>query len=142
MNGNAFLSLKALLILCCFDGSFTPAMNQYTELEELKAILATQELLTFEGTGISEFLGNDFNKTTRFQKPTIVNKIEQREGGRIPKKKTPDGETILSFSYTQNLLRILFSYFSNFKITSLSYVKKKLRRKWSLSLLQVYCCFC
>ena len=43
MNSNAFFG--ALFILCCFDGSFAPAMSQYTELAELEAVFATQELL-------------------------------------------------------------------------------------------------
>ena len=60
-----------MFILCCFDGSFAPAMSQYTELEELEAVLE---------------LGKEFNKSARFQKPTTVNEIEQRERDRIPKK--------------------------------------------------------
>ena len=47
----------ALFIRCCFDGSFAPAMNQCAELEELEAVLATQELLAFESVEISECLG-------------------------------------------------------------------------------------
>ena len=42
MNNNAFLFLEFWFILCC------PTMSQYTELEELEALLATQELLAFE----------------------------------------------------------------------------------------------
>ena len=61
-------------------------MSQYTELEELEAVLATQELLAFESVDISECLGDEFDKSARFQKPTTVNEIEQRERGRIPKK--------------------------------------------------------
>ena len=53
----------ALFILCCFDGSFAPAMSQYTELEELEAVLATQELLAFESVDISKCLGNEFDKS-------------------------------------------------------------------------------
>ena len=54
-------------------------MSQYTELEELEAILATQDLLAFESVDISKCLGDDFDKNACFQKPTTVNKIEQRE---------------------------------------------------------------
>ena len=61
-------------------------MSQYTELEELEAVLATQELLAFESVDISECLGNEFDKSAHFQKPTTVNEIEQRERDRIPKK--------------------------------------------------------
>ena len=61
-------------------------MSQYTELEELEAVLATQELLAFESVDISECLGDEFDKSARFQKPTTVNEIEQRERDRIPKK--------------------------------------------------------
>ena len=61
-------------------------MSQYTELEERKAVLATQELLAFESVDISEFFGDEFDKSERFQKPTTVNIIEQRERERIPKK--------------------------------------------------------
>ena len=78
-----------MFILCCFDGSFAPAMSQYTELEELEAVLATQELLAFESVEISECLGclgDEFDKSARFQKPTTVNETEQRERDRVPKK--------------------------------------------------------
>ena len=34
-------------------------MSQYTELEELEALLATQELLAFESVDISEWLGDE-----------------------------------------------------------------------------------
>ena len=62
-------------------------MSQYTELEELEAVLATQELLAFESVDISECLGDEFDKSARFQKPhATVNEIEQRERDRIPKK--------------------------------------------------------
>ena len=69
----------ALFILCCFDGSFAAAMSQCAELEELKAVLATQELLAFESVDISERLRDEFDKSARFQKPTTVNEIEQKE---------------------------------------------------------------
>ena len=73
MNNNAFLCLEL-------------AMSQKTELEELEAVLATQELLLFESIDISECLGNEFDKSARFQKATTVNEIEQSERYRIPKK--------------------------------------------------------
>ena len=73
----------ALFILCCFDGSFAPAMSQCAELEKLEAVLATQELLAFENVDISECLGKEFDKSACFQKPTTVNKIEQKERDRI-----------------------------------------------------------
>ena len=60
-----------MFILCCFEGSFTPAMSQYTELEELEAVLATQESLAFESVYISEYLGDEFDKSARFQKPFL-----------------------------------------------------------------------
>ena len=75
-----------MYILCCFDGSFAPAMSQYTEHEELEAVLATQVLLSFESVDISEYLGEEFDKSARFQKPTTVNEIEQNKRDRIPKK--------------------------------------------------------
>ena len=68
-----------MFILCCFDGLFAPAVSQYTELEELEAVLATQELLAFESVDISECLGEEFHKSARFQKLTTVNEIEQRK---------------------------------------------------------------
>ena len=55
-------------------------MSQYTEFEELEAVLATQDLLSFE------CLGDEFDKSERFKKPTTLNEIEQRERDRIPKK--------------------------------------------------------
>ena len=61
-------------------------MSQYTELEELEAFLTTQELLAFKSVDISECLGDGFDKSASFQKPTTVNEIEQRERDRIPKK--------------------------------------------------------
>ena len=59
-------------------------MSQYSELEELKAVFATQYLLVFESVeGVSERLGDEFDKGACFQKPTTVNEIEQRERDRI-----------------------------------------------------------
>ena len=75
-----------LYLFFVVEGSFAPAMNQYTELEELEAVLATQESLAFEGVDIFECLGDEFDKRARFQKPTTVNEIEQRERDRIRKK--------------------------------------------------------
>ena len=57
---------------------------EYTELEELEAVLATQELLAFESVDITECLGDEFDKSARFQKPTTMNEIGQRERDRIP----------------------------------------------------------
>ena len=54
-------------------------MSQYSELEELKAVFATRDLLVFESVDISERLGEEFDKGACFQKPTTVNEIEQRE---------------------------------------------------------------
>ena len=68
MNNNAFLSLEFFFILCCFDGLFAPAMSQYTEHEELEAVLATQELLAFESVDKSECLGDEFDKSARQSK--------------------------------------------------------------------------
>ena len=44
-------------MLRCSDGSFAPATSQCTELEELEAFLATQELLAFENVDISSAWG-------------------------------------------------------------------------------------
>ena len=46
----------------------------------------TQELLAFESVDISEYLGDEFDKSACFQNPTTVNEIDQREKDRIPKK--------------------------------------------------------
>ena len=59
-------------------------MSQFTELEELEAFVATQDLLAFESENIrkdfiSEYLGDESDQRTRFEKPTTVNEIEQRE---------------------------------------------------------------
>mgnify|MGYP000409298633 FL=1 len=51
----------------------------YTELEKPEAIFASQELLAFESVDISTCLGDEFDKSVRFRKPTTVNEIEQRE---------------------------------------------------------------
>ena len=69
----------ALFILCCFDGSFAPAMSHCTELEELEAVLANQELLVFESVDISECLGVEFDKSACLQKPATLNEIEQKK---------------------------------------------------------------
>ena len=61
-------------------------MSLYTDLEELEAVLATQELLAFDSVDISECLGNKFDKSARFQNPTTLNEIEQKERDRITKK--------------------------------------------------------
>ena len=58
-------------------------MSQYTELEELEAVLTTQDLLAFESVDISECLGDKFDKSARFQKPTTANEIEQTERARM-----------------------------------------------------------
>ena len=62
------------------------AMSQYTELEKLKVVVATKVVPAFESVKIAECVGNEFDKTARFQKPTTVNEIGQRERDRIPKK--------------------------------------------------------
>ena len=46
----------------------------------------TQELLAFESADIFGCLVDKFDKSARFQNPTTVNEIEQRERDRIPKK--------------------------------------------------------
>ena len=51
----------------------------YTELEKLEVVLASQELLAFESVDISTCLGDEFDKSVRFRKPTTVSEIEQRE---------------------------------------------------------------
>ena len=66
-------------------------MSQFTELEELEAFVATQDLLAFESEHIrkdfiSKYLGDESDQRTRFEKPTAVNEIEQRERERIPLK--------------------------------------------------------
>ena len=62
-------------------------MSQYTELEELEAVLATQELFAFDSVDVFECLGDEFDKSARFRKPTTVNEIEQRERDRNMRKK-------------------------------------------------------
>ena len=47
-------------------------MSQYAELEELEAVLTIQELLAFGSVDISECLGDKFDKSAHFQKPTTV----------------------------------------------------------------------
>ena len=42
-------------------------MSQYTQLEELEAILDTEDLLAFESVDISECLGDEFDKRACFQ---------------------------------------------------------------------------
>ena len=66
-------------------------MSQFTELEELEAFVATQDLLAFESENIrkdfiSEYLGDESDQRTSFEKSTTVNEIEQRERERIPLK--------------------------------------------------------
>ena len=63
-------------------------MNQYTELEELEAVIATQDLIAFENAAsISEYLEDKpDDKSSRFKEPVTTNEIEQREKDRIPKK--------------------------------------------------------
>ena len=66
-------------------------MSQFTELVELEAFVATQDLLAFESENIRkdfifEYLGVESDKRIRFEKPTTANEIEQRERERIPLK--------------------------------------------------------
>ena len=58
-------------------------MSQYSKPEEL----------AFESAGISEFLGDEFDKSAGFQKPTTVDKIDQRENRQFQRKldKAPRG---------------------------------------------------
>ena len=58
-------------------------MSQCAELEEIEAVLATQELLAFESVDIFECLRDEFDKTACFQKPGTVNEIGQKERDRI-----------------------------------------------------------
>ena len=73
-------------------------MSQYIEPEELEAVLA------FESVDISECLGDEFDKSARFQKPTTVNEIKQRERDRIPKK------TRQSTAWWENVCRAWAEY--------------------------------
>ena len=63
-------------------------MSQYTELEELEAVIATQDLIAFENAAnISEYLEDKpDDKSSWFKKPVTTNEIEQREKDPIPKK--------------------------------------------------------
>ena len=66
-------------------------MSQFIELEELEAFVATQDLLAFESENIRkdfiyEYLGDESDQRTKFEKPTTVSEIEQRERERIPLK--------------------------------------------------------
>ena len=88
----------ALFILCCFDGSFAPAMSRCKDLEEPEAVLATQELLVYESVDISDCLGGKFDKSACLQKPTTVNEIEQRERDRI--------QTRQSTAWSVNVYRV------------------------------------
>ena len=56
-------------------------MSQYTELEELEAVIATQDLIAFENAAnISKYLEDKpDDKSSRFKKPVTTNEIEQRE---------------------------------------------------------------
>ena len=54
-------------------------MSQHKKLEDLEAVLATQDLLAFEGTDISEYIGDKCDEISRFQKPSTTNEIEPRE---------------------------------------------------------------
>ena len=63
-------------------------MSQHTELEELEA----------------QCLGDEFDKSARFQKPAIVNEIEQRERDRIAKK------TRQSTAWSVNVYRAWVEY--------------------------------
>ena len=52
-------------------------MSQFTELEELEAFVATQDLLAFECENIrkdfiSEYLGDESVQRTRFEKSTVT----------------------------------------------------------------------
>ena len=98
-------------------------MSQYTELEELEAILATQDLLAFESVDIFECLGDEFDKSARFQKPTTVNKIEQRERDRIPKK------TRQSTAWSVNIYRA-WAEFRNTQFETLGDEYRSIQLDW------------
>ena len=51
----------------------------YTELEDLEAVLDTQELFAFESVDTSECLLREFHKSVGFHKPAAVKEIEQRK---------------------------------------------------------------
>ena len=72
---------------CCFFAGgegrckCSEDMSQFTELEELEAFVATQDLLAFESENIredfiSEYLGDESDQRTRFEKPITVNEIK------------------------------------------------------------------
>ena len=85
-------------------------MSQFTELEELEAFCChTQDLLAFESENtrkdfISKYFGDESDQRTRFEKPTTVNEIEQRERERIPLK------TRQSTSLSVNPYQACFGY--------------------------------
>ena len=70
MNNNAFLSLELCLffvVLMAHLLRIWASIQKLTELEELEAVLATEELLAIERVDIFECLGNEFDKSARFQ---------------------------------------------------------------------------
>ena len=79
-------------------------MSQYTELEKLEAVLPTQDITCFWERTHIRVLGDKFDKSARFQKPTTVNEIGQRERDRIPKK------TRQSTAWSVNVYRALAEY--------------------------------
>ena len=58
---------KPYFMQILFMSVFSPAMSQYTELEELKTFLASQELSAFESVGISLFLRDEFDQESIIQ---------------------------------------------------------------------------
>ena len=94
---NIVHSLQFRWLVCC---GYKPVYRA----RGLKAVLATQELPALESVDISEYLGDEFNESAHFQKPTTMNEIERRERDRIPKK------TRQSTAWSLNGYRTLVEY--------------------------------
>ena len=60
-------------------------MEGLSQLEQLEAVVATQDLLLSESVDISKYLGEG-KENGRFKKPATNEEIRQRERDRIPKK--------------------------------------------------------
>ena len=76
---------------------FRPYLSPFVRSPEVQHL--NENRPTFESVDISECLGDEFDKSARFQKPTTVNGTEQRERDRIPKK------TRQSTAWSENVYR-------------------------------------
>ena len=79
MNNNVFLSLELCLFFVVLMAHLLRILASIQSSRNLRPSLPLKSYLLFKSVDISDCLGDEFDKSARFQTPTTVNEIEQRE---------------------------------------------------------------